>query len=457
LATGRSEPASSLGEVAEPAQAAQTPLVELARQRDVAAARLAAALCGAPGGGPRGYAIVNASSFSRRAAVDVSSLASLPTCQGPVLAVQQDGPRKLAVVEVPACGVAWLVPGQEAAKRGKPLAEDHKLRNEFFEVSVHPTTGGIRSIYVPGQRGNRVSQQLALRLPAPRPKPGDVWRDPDEAAHYSRMAAEKIEVTAAGTAFGEITSRGRLLDPEGRTLAAFVQRLQIWRGIRLVRLEVELDVREEPRADPWNSYYAARFAWADETAEMLRSVAGTVQPTSNRRLEAPEFIELREGAARTAIFTGGLPYHRFNGDRMLDTLLVVRGESRRIFSLGIGVDVAHPAAAALELHDPLSVVPEAPVPTAENGSRWLFHLDVRNVVATHWEVAGEGGPNAGFRLRLLETEGRAGRVHLRVFRTPRLARQIDFLGNPLAELAIEGDRVAVDLSAYEWIQIEAQW
>jgi alpha-mannosidase len=457
LATGRREPASSVGEVAEPAEAEPTPLVELARQRDVAAARLAAALSGSRSGGPRGYAIVNASSFSRRAAVDVSGLASLPACQGPVLAVQQDGQRKLAMVDVPACGVAWMVPGQEPPKRGKPLAEALALRNEFFEVSIHPTTGGIRSIYVPGQRGNRVSQQLALRLPAPRPKPGDVWRDPDETAQYSRMVAEKIEVTAAGTAFGEITSRGQLVDPENRPLAAFVQRLQIWRGVRVVRLEVELDVREEPRADPWNSYYAARFAWADEAAEMLRSVAGTVQPTSNRRLEAPEFIELREGAARTAIFSGGLPYHRFNGERMLDTLLVVRGESRRTFSLGIGVDVAHPAAAALEWHDPLSVVTDAPVPSAENSSRWLFHVDVRNVIVTHWEVTGEAGSATGFRVRLLETEGRAGRVHLRTFRTPRLARQVDLLGNPLTDLPIEGDRVAVDLSAYEWVQIEALW
>jgi alpha-mannosidase len=460
LAAGRKTPDLHVPASPEPAEAAhEAPLVELTRQRDVAAARLAASLVGSKDGGQRGYVVVNSSSFSRRAGVDVSGLSSLPACQGPVLAVQQQGERKLAVVEVPGCGLAWVVAGSggEPGKRGKPLAEERVLRNEFFELSVHPTTGGIRSIYIPGQRGNRISQQLGLRLPAARPKPGDVWRDPDEEARYSRMLAETIEVTAAGTAFGEITSRGHLLDPEDRPLAAFVERLQVWRGVRTIGVEIELDVREEPRADPWNSYYAARFAWADEAAELSRSVAGTVQPTTNRRIEAPQFIEIREGEARTTLFTGGLPYHRFNGERMLDTLLVVRGESRRVFRLAIGIDVAHPAAAAAELQDPMSVVAKEALAAPANGSSWLFHLDVRNVLATHWEPTGEGGAPSGFRVRLLETAGRAGRVHLRSFRAPRVARQLDFQGNTLAELTIEGDRIAIDFAAYEWIQVEAEW
>jgi alpha-mannosidase len=457
LAAGR-QPLSA----AEPSAAGavdsapETPLVELARQRDAAAAKLAATLTGAKAGSAPGYTVVNSSSFSRRAGIDVSGLALLPDVQGPVLAAQQQGERKLAVVEVPACGLAWIAAGSQPAKRAaKPLAEASVLRNEFFELNVHPASGGIRSIYVPGQRGNRLSQQLGFRLPTPRPKPGDVWRDPDEEAPYTRMVADKVEVTAAGPAFGEITSRGQLLDPQDQPLATFVERLQVWRGVRIIGLEIELDVREEPRADPWNSYYAIRFAWSNEAAELFRSVGGVMQPSANRRIEAPQFIEIRDDRLRTTIFTGGLPYHRFNGERMLDTLLVVRDESRRIFRLGIGIDVQHPAAAASELHDPLSVVAATPLPAAASGSSWMFHLDVRNVVATHWDHA--GGAAGGFRVRLQETEGRAGRVYLRSFRPPRVARQLDFQGNTQAELAIDGDRIAIDLAAYEWIQVLAEW
>lgn len=457
LEGGTSVGSGGTSDAAEPPSEPQhTPLVELARERDQAAAHLAAGLAGA-GGATAGYTIVNSSSFSRRAAVDISAMKSLPDCQGPVVAVQDDGSRKLAVVHVPACGVAWLVPGvQPVTKRSKPLAEDNVLRNEFFELSAHPTTGGIRSIHLPGKRGNRLSQQIAFRLPAERPKPGEVWRDPDEEARYSRMVASKIETTAAGPAFGEVTSRGQLFDLEDRPLASFVQRLQVWRGMRVIGLEIELDVREQPRADPWNSYYAIRFAWADETTEMFRGVAGMVQPTSLRRIEAPEFIELREPGGRTLILTGGLPYHRFNGERMLDSLLVVRGESRRVFRMGIGIDIAHPAAAALELHNPLPVLTNVPVPAAQNGSAWLFHADARNVVITTWESSEQQGVG-GVRVRLLETEGNAGLVHLRTFRPPRLARQLDLLGNTLNELSIEGDRVALDLSAYEWATVDLQW
>ncbi len=43
-------------------------------------------------------------------------------------------------------------------------------------------------------------------------------------------------------------------------------------------------------------------------------------------------------------------------------------------------------------------------------SSWLFHIDARNLVATHWEPLEQEGRIAGFRVRLLETEGRPGRA-----------------------------------------------
>ena len=130
----------------------------------------------------------------------------------------------------------------------------------------------------------------------------------------------------------------------------------------------------------------------------------------------------------------------------------------------------------------------APAP-ARHG--WLFHVDARNVVATHWEpllagepnrrargegrgasaedsepqaaaVDGGGQPPApgsiiGFRVRLFETEGRGGRVHLRSFRTPTSARRTDFQGQATGDLAVEGDRISLDLGGFEWMQVEARW
>jgi len=410
----------------------------------------------------RGYLVVNTLSFPRRVGLEVDQLDTLPRLDDSVRAVQETGGKRWALVEVPPMGFAWVSggPASTAKPKGKappPMADGTTLRNERVEVLIHPETGGIRAIHVPDYRGNRLSQQLAFRLPTPRPQPGEIWRDADEEARYTNMVAEGIEITSAGPALGEIVSRGRLVDEEGNRLAGFTQRVQLWRESQVVLLDVELDVAEEPRADPWNSYYAARFAWSDPGAEVWRSVSSSGQRSEGKRLEAPQFIEVREEQARTAILSGGLPYHRRMGMRMLDTLLVVRGERARKFRLGIGVDLAHPLHAAMELLTPVAAMAELSTPPKPSAVGWLFHVDAKNVVATHWEPLIESGQVTGFRVRLLETEGRAGRVTLRAFRAVARARQTDFLGQTLADLPVDGDRVRLDCTAHEWVQIEAKW
>ena len=101
------------------------------------------------------------------------------------------------------------------------------------------------------------------------------------------------------------------------------------------------------------------------------------------QIESPHFVDICRGKQRTTLLCGGLPYHRRFGPRKLDTLLVVRGETARSFRLGIGIDVPHPMAAALGFLAPPLVLPDQPPPPTPTG--WLFHLDCRNVLATHWE------------------------------------------------------------------------
>jgi hypothetical protein len=84
-------------------------------------------------------------------------------------------------------------------------------------------------------------------------------------------------------------------------------------------------------------------------------------------------------------------------------------------------------------------------------------VDAKNVVATHWEAVDDDGRVTGFRARLWETEGRAGRVHLRVFRPPTAARRVGFAGQTLTDLPIQGDTVAVDFSPFEWLEVEGRW
>jgi alpha-mannosidase len=343
------------------------------------------------------------------------------------------------------------------AKPPPPLAAECLLRNEFCEIQFDRHSGAIASVRDYTNRDPRISQQIALRLPGA--------GEPDSESRYSIMAADEIAVTSAGPVLGEMTVRGRLMDRQGVRVAGFRQTTRLWRGSRVIELAVDFDIDRLPEADPWDSYYAIRLAWKDPAATIYRGVSLAVAATELRRIESPHFLDIRRAGQRTTLLCGGLPYHRRLGDRKLDTLLVVRGETARSFRLGVGIDVAHPVAAAMGFLSPplaLPVQPRPPVPTG-----WLFHLDCRNVLATHWEPldAGANAPDsqekrglAGFRVRLLELDGRGVRLGLRCFRAVASAQRIDGGDDDAPEsFPVAGDRAEIAIEAHQWIEVEVRF
>jgi alpha-mannosidase len=278
--------------------------------------------------------------------------------------------------------------------------------------------------------------------------------DADE--HYSIMAADHIVVTSPGPVLGEIVTRGRLVDRRARRLARFTQTTQVWRGSRVILLDIELAVDELPGPQPWNSYYAARFAWGDATMNLTRGVHMLSRPTDAVRLEAPYFIEMRSGNVRTSILTVGLPYHRRYGLRKLDSLLIVRGETARRFRLGIGIDIPYPMTAAMEMMVPQTkAFRKARPPHA--GTGWLFHLDARNVLVTRWEPLFDQGQTVGYRAWLLETHGRRVEAALRSHRPVTAAHLIGEADNDRLDLPVAGDRCTIELGPHQWVQVEARF
>jgi alpha-mannosidase len=436
-----------------------TPPLTSSLPEEAGAAVLAAALCSAPPSDLPGVFLVNSLSFARRIAVDVSSLAAPPDVGGSVVAVDQQAGQ--AIIDVPAHGFAWAGPAGVAQRKGakphKPIARENALVNELCEVTIHPETGGIRSIRDLHARGNRLSQQIAMRLSNPVPMPAGLWRDPDEGIIYSQMIADSIEITSGSSVLGEITSRGRLAHSSGRELATFVQRARLPAGRASIEIDIELSPHDEPSADAWSSYYACRFAWQEELCEIRRSVHGASFATDLKRLEAPDFIEIVGTKARTAILTGGLPYHQRIGPRMLDTLLVVHGETARHFRLGIALEHAQPWQAAEELTAPSTVVAGPQPMPGGAASGWLFHLDARHVTATHWQALVEEGRVVGFSTRLLELAGHGGSVTLRTYRDVAFAHRTTLTGERAEELPVDGDRIRTEMSGHEWVQLEVRW
>lgn len=422
-------------------------------------ARLADALPRAEAETAGGYLLANPHSFVRRVGLEVESLRGLPAKGRPVYSASAADATTQLVVDVPPLGFAWVAPGPaagQAKQAAAPLAEACVLQNEFFMAQIDPATGGLRAIHEYNARRNRLSQQLALRFgPPPRSSRGDDAAEADRA--YSSMVADAIETTVATPTLGEIVARGRLLDRQGRPLAHYRQTYRLWRGSRVLLLDTELEPEQACTGDPWNCYYGIRFAWANEAAELYRSANLTRQPVKGQRFEAPLYVEIDDGGTRTAILTGGLPFHRRHGLRMLDSLLIVSGERCRRFQLGIGVELKNPLHEALHLITPPPVLAQTAAPPRAANFGWLFHIDARNVAATHWEAIVEDQRTVGFRARLLETQGRQSQAHLQCFRPVNTARKVNFLGETLSTCPVENGVVQFQLTAHEWAAIEARW
>lgn len=433
-------------------EAADTTLdADLATAIDKRLAGFASSLTGVASSSKRGPLVVNPLSVPQQACVSAPNPAS---CSVPALGfrwIDADNAASPAPIE----RKSWF--GRTKTKQAPPLAEANLLRNEFCEIHFDPATGAIRSISDYHSRHVRLAQQIALRTPC--------CGDPDADANYTIMAADEIVVTSKGPVLGEIVCRGRLMDRNGERVAGFRQTTRVWLGSRAVEMLIDLDVERQPGANPWESYYAARFAWKDEAATIRRSVGLANLGTELTQFESPHFVDICSGEQRTTLLCGGLPYHRRLGLRKLDTPLVVQGETARSFRLGIGIDVPNPTAAALEFMSPVLVLADQAEPPTTSG--WLFHLDCRNVVATHWEtppfIAGNSreptarGDNAGrtvFRVRLFETDGRGVMLGLRCFRPVASAKKINPGDTPPVNLKVEGDKVNIPIGPRQWIEVE---
>jgi len=450
----------------------------LAAEIDTAAGQLATTLTGATTSAPLGWLAVNPLSFTRSAVFPkvAPEPAATETSDATAEAAQAAAATaaKGRAADVPGLGFHWAsaapppapppVPQRSSwfgwrKKRppAPPPAEEFVLRNEFFEVTINPTSGGVEAVSDYTTRGSRLSQQIGLRTPQPRRVVRDEWGNTAEDPNslYSIMAADEVSPAQMVDGRGTIVSRGRLMSREGQVVARFVQTTQVTRGSRVLKFNIELDPLVLPEGDPWKTYYALRFAWQDEAATIYRSVNMASRSTENNLFESPLWVDVRSDKLRTTILPQGLPYHRRNGLRMLDTLLIVAGETARRFDVGVAFDAPAAAVAAIDDLTPATVLADRPAPSAHRG--WLFHLDRKSVIATHWEPIVAAGQVAGFRVRLLETEGRGGPLALRCFRPVQRARRLAAPGEAVNELPLEGDRVLVQMGPYQWTEVECLW
>ena len=402
------------------------------------------------------YLLWNPYSFSRRVCIELNDGNPLPDRVDPVYCVAKENHRQQMVVDIPPVGYAWLPASDKSdftARPSRPLAENNILRNEYMEVRINTTNGGVQSIHDYRSRGNRLSQQLALRKTRQ-----DSRRSQSRSkSTYSVMVADSITVTCSSAALGEITCKGRLIEPDGRLLAEFQQITQLWRGSRILKINIQLVPHAPLSADPWQSYYACRFAWNDPAALVWHDHAYTRQLSTSKRLEAPHYVELDMVDRTTTLLTGGVPYHQRSGDQMLDSLLIVQGESEREFQFGIAIDVPNPLHAALDQLAPVHLVQEEAGTPQPNATGWLLHIDSKSLLITHQEALVENEKIVGIRARVLESSGQTANARLMCFRDAQSAQKVDFLGKTIVSCQVESGAVQLEMAACEWAQIEVRW
>jgi hypothetical protein len=387
-----------------------------------------------------GYLLLNPCSFTRRAAVEIDGLTGPLAIGGPIKASKfSDGKGRL-VVEVPGLGFTWLPasppPNVSPTTLRMRLADEHSVRNEFFEAHIDPATGGLVSIRDHRSRTNRLSQQLVYN-------PG------------STMQARKITVSASGPALGEIVSEGVLVDEHGEELAAFRHRFRAWLGRPILEMRIDITPRHLPVGYPWHAYYGCRFAWRDDRAHLLRGVNGTAYVTSQTRPETPDFLEIRQGRESTTIFPCGLPFHQRHGGRMLDVILMPEGERGRSFDLAIGLNRDYPMQTALGLTTPVCLVRTAKGPPHVGSSGWLFHLDSPNLLLTSLRPAPENAD--GLVARLLECSGHSGQAEFRCVRNPQRAMLLDARGTVLSEATTQDDAVIFDAGQNDLLHLRVEF
>ena len=411
-----------------------------------------------------GVVVFNPCSFPRRMRLEAERSLARSKQDEIYMADEVDG-RSQLIVDCPAMGwVNLTAEGKSHAnpvdtKKKKPrkriepppIASENLLRNEFFELEVDRKSGGIHSLHLYQQRGNLLSQRLALRDPG-RGRSRDSDRDPGV---YSQMVCDKMEIETASRVLGRITTSGRLLQGDEH-VANFRQSVSVTLGQRVFELDVELEPLRLPVADPWKSYYCSRLAWHDEMAELYRAVNDSRHFVGKSQISAPVYVEIVEPNHRIALFSDGLPFHQKQNRRILDTLLIPHGESRRQFRLGVGVNVPHPMQAAIGFATPLITAPakfEAPISTSD----WQFHLSSRNVIATSWEgLQGEDGAD-GVSVRFKETEGRAGQLKLTCARPVKRVRRIRLDGSEIGAGEIQEGVAVLDFQGHDYWQVELYW
>ena len=324
-----------------------------------------------------GRLVLNPLPFTRRVQVSGEGISHLPHRRAACLRRRRRHREARSHHRCPADGLCLDRP---RSRRGKnPIAA-----NRSSSKRPRSATSSSKPTSAPRQAHSSLSSKranapTAFRSNSPSARPGKTPLETDshharrDEPVYSRMIGDSLEITESSPLAGAITTKGRLVDDEGKDVARFTQHY---------RLTARQSHRRSPHhARPDRHAHCRRLEslllrplrLESRSRRMTRGLHDTKQITRSKRFESPQYIEIGDVATKSTIFCGGLAFHQRFGPRMLDTLLIVKGETAREFRLGMGLDVAYPAHEGRTLHRAACVTPVfTPPPQRRNLRLALF-------------------------------------------------------------------------------------
>ena len=353
---------------------------------------------------------------------------------------QSDG----SIFDVPAMGWVSVADQQQPAKGrvlgGPPVDDGLTLRNEFFQMIVDPESGGIRSLQSYDHRQTQASQRLSVRVSSGNQK-----------AFYADMRADNVSVHRVSGTESQVVSIGQLTNPTtNERLCGFTQTVSLRREDRFARLLIQLDdVAELPASA--EHYVCSRLAWHNESAPVFHGSSETRSPSTSEWIETPTYIRVEQPNHTITLLPNGIPWHRRSARNQLDSVLVVSNERQREFQFGIGIDCPNDLSAAMETFMPPRHFDSQAKPFQTDG--WLFHFSSKSIVSVFNEPILKDGQVVGVRWRLLEAQGRRGKLKISCPFEVAEAERMMFDGRSTGSLPFNGRVVEIDFTRNEYFEV----
>lgn len=337
--------------------------------------------------------------------------------------------------ELPAFGWRWE---PAPAADPPPRAEPGRLRNELLEVVFDERTGGISATRMYARRGNLLSQHLAI-----------AGLGPQGLAAGLQLAMDGWQVAESSREAGVLVTNYRVVDRDGKSLAALEQRTTLAQQ----SLALELQVTVEPLSQRAEFVaIASRIAVPDADFRLTRGLQGIDLPTQRRQVRAA-WVGIAGGSAPMAVLCDAPRLHRRHAGSMLDTALVEATGEKSSVALSYWLDCRCPAQAWSAWQHPAGVSRMAAGPSRQVAGWWL-RISAANVQLTHLSVERAAGGQL-LRIRLLETAGRQTHTKLAAWRALTEAQTIAADGSPEMLLRVVDGSVQMEFAPYEYMELVA--